>query len=95
MSVDLPAPLPPTNPMTSPSLRSMDTSRDGVDAAEGDADVAHLDQGWALVDRHLRTPLQRPPPRRRLYESRPTATMRTTPATMFWVGVFTPTNARP
>ena len=44
ISVDLPAPLPPTRPTTSPGRRSTDDPVHGVDAAERDADVAHLDE---------------------------------------------------
>ena len=50
MRVDLPAPLPPTMPMTSPGVQVDGDVVDGVDATERDADVAHLDERRALRD---------------------------------------------
>ena len=44
ISVDLPAPLPPTRPTTSPGVEVDGDAVDGVDAAERHADVAHLDE---------------------------------------------------
>ena len=44
MSVDLPAPLPPTRPTTSPGVEVDRDAVDGMDATEGDPDVAHLDE---------------------------------------------------
>ena len=51
MSVDLPAPLPPTRPMTSPAKRSIDDAPDRVHAAERDVDVPHLHERHALGHR--------------------------------------------
>ena len=51
----------------------------GVDAAEGDVDVAHLDERRALRDGHGRALLAAQEPRRRLQVSRPTARIRTMP----------------
>ena len=50
ISVDLPAPLPPTRPTTSPGVQVDGDAVDGVDAAERDADVAHLDERAPPVD---------------------------------------------
>ena len=51
MSVDLPAPLPPTRPTTSPRTEVDRHVANGVDAAERDVDVAHLDERRPLRDR--------------------------------------------
>jgi hypothetical protein len=66
-----------------------------VDAAERHPDVAHLDERHARFGGHRRTLHYLPPPRRRLYVSSPTATIRTMPATTFWVGEFTPLKLNP
>ncbi len=44
ISVDLPAPLPPTRATTSPGVEVDADVVDGVDATEEHADVAHLDE---------------------------------------------------
>src|SRR3954447_10130877 len=77
-------------------------------AAERDVDVPHLDErhallfglrglsgdpGFAHVPHAVRWSAHLP--RRRLIVSKPTATTRTMPATMFCVGEFAPTNASP
>ena len=70
-----------------------------MDAAEGDVDIAHLDErravrrrhrpcrGWGLLNAHE--------PRRRFSVSRPTAKISTIPATTFWPGEFTPMKLSP
>ena len=56
MSVDLPAPLPPTRP-DDLALVEIDVDViDGVHAAEGDADVAHLDERSRVLDRSCTCP---------------------------------------
>ena len=73
-------------------LAGMEVDRDvadGVDAAERDVDVAHLDERRSLARRSSVAVLRvAHEPRRRLMVSRPTATISTTPATMFWPGEF-------
>ena len=67
----------------------------GVDATEGDIDVAHLDERRSLRDGHGSVLLGAQEPRRRLIVSRPTATIRTRPATTFWPGELTPMKLSP
>ena len=65
----------------------------GMDAAEGDVDVAHLHERDALGDGHVALTIRRRGGDCRC-RSRPPTT-RTMPATTFWVGEFTPMNASP
>ena len=68
---------------------------DGMDATERDVDVAHLDDGRSLRDGHGLVLHVAHDPRRRFRVSRPTATIRTMPATTFWPGEFTPRKLKP
>ena len=56
---------------------------------------AHLDERRALRDGHRSFLLAAQEPRRRLKVSKPTATIRTMPATTFWPGELTPMKLRP
>ena len=68
----------------------------GVHPAERDVDVHHLDERRSLCDGHGSALLvAHEPPRRRFSVSRPTATIRTMPATTFWPGELTPRKLRP
>ena len=64
---------------------------DGVDATERDVDVAHLDERRPLRDGHGRASLRLSCRAGGCSVSKPTARIRTMPATMFWPGEFTPT----
>ena len=67
-----------------------------MDAAEGDVDVPHLHEralpssSWVGCVSTVIATLLAPPLRRRFQVSKPTATIRTSPATTSWVGAFTP-----
>ena len=68
---------------------------DGVHPTEGDTDVPHLHERRALSDGHWSILLRRQEPRRRLKVSKPTARIRTMPATTFWPGELTPMKLSP
>ena len=99
ISVDLPAPLPPTRPMTSPAWRSIETSRTACTPPKATLMPRISTSGVRSVDRHGRVVLRlghRPPRRRRrLKVSKPTARISTMPATTFWPGELTPMKLRP
>ena len=94
ISVDLPAPLPPTRPMTSPGFRSMVTSRTAWTPPKATL-MPRISTSGVCSATVTVSLLAAHEPRRRLMVSRPTATTSTTPATTFWPGEFTPMKLRP
>ncbi len=101
MRVDFPAPLPPTRPDDLARLEVDVHVVDGMDAAEGNADVAasppaacvSLPVRLAASSKSSSRLQSRPSARRRLACRGRPPTIRTMPATTSWVGEFTAVEA--